>query len=227
MKVKTLDDLKPAFKALGYTAVKVKGQTVALLSDTGHFCTYTYLGDEDTIIKERIAAVTVNSTFGEGENAITVSADELVGSLITKLNATDAALKEQTKKYAEDTEALNQKLNKMLEDEAKRRKEAVKEAIKSQLAENQKDCAVDINSNLCDDMLMDEAIDKYAKMEENGIFMGDTAARREVDSRCMAKVREAQKARQNAAKTKFSWGTINNNPAQPSSDIDALVNKYE
>lgn len=206
MKVMNLEDLKSKFN--GYTPLKVNGLTVALLSDTGRLCTYTFLENEDTVVPERIEEVAVNSVFGEGDNAVTVSGAEFVGVLTSKLNAATRALEDETKKHAEDNATLTAKLNKMIEAETKRRKEAVKAAIKAQLQANQKDCGVEIADNLCDDLLTDDCIGKYAEMVgANDCFNGDEVARKDVDARCMAEVRKGNQAKEQQRKANqgYHW----------------------
>lgn len=206
MKVMNLEDLKSKFN--GYTPLKVNGLTVALLSDTGRLCTYTFLENEDTVVPERIEEVAVNSVFGEGDNTVTVSGAEFVGVLTSKLNAAARALEDETKKHAEDNATLTAKLNKMIEAETKRRKEAVKAAIKAQLQANKKDCGVEIAENLCDDLLTDDCIGKYAEMVgTNDCFNGDEVARKDVDARCMAEVRKGNQAKEQQRKANqgYHW----------------------
>ena len=199
-KVRRLEDLRPMFP--NYTVLGVKDQTVALLNEKGRCCSYTFLDEnETTVAPERIAEVTVNSVFGEGENAIEISAEELVGSVQAQLNSTKSALDTAT---AENTK-LTEKINEMTEAEKKRRKKVVEKAIKERLDENRKDCGADIDEHLCDDMLAEDCIGKYAEMEKDGEFCGDSAAVNEVDARCMRKIKEASKAKNNAAQHKYVW----------------------
>ena len=200
MKVRRLEDLRPMFP--NYTVLGVKDQTVALLNEKGRTCSYTFLDEnETTVAPERIAEITVNSVFGEGENAIEISAEQLLGSVQAQLNSTKTALDDAT---AENTR-LTQKINEMTDAEKKRRKKVVEKAIKERLDENRKDCGADIDEHLCDDMLAEDCIGKYAEMEKDGEFCGDNAAVDEVDARCMRKIKEANKAKNNAAKSKYDW----------------------
>ncbi len=231
MKVKNLEDLKPAFKALGYSALKVNGQTVALLSDTGRLCSYTYCDNEDTIVPERINEVSVTSTFGEGDDAISLSGQEFVGAMIAKLNATEAALKDATTKYTADTEALNLQLNKLKEAETQRRKNAIREAVKSQFEKNQKHCSFAVDEHMCDDLLTDECVSKYASIVDiNGEFAGDKEITKEIDSRFMAKMREEdekEKMRKNAQEKTFLWQDFVNggDNAQTIDEVDESISR--
>lgn len=229
MKVKNLEDLKPAFKALGYTALKVQGQTVALLSDIGRFCAYTYRDNEDTIVPERICEVAVNSTFGEGELAISLSGQEFVGEVISKLNATESALKSLKESYASEAKALNEKLKKMEDAEMQRRKNAIRDAVKEQLEQNKKHCSFEVDEHMCDDLLTDEIIDKYAGIvDANGEFIGDKEIKKDVDSRFMQKMREEaekEEIRKNAQSKTFIWSdfTGNSGASGDIDDVDAMI----
>lgn len=224
MKVKNLEDLKPAFKALGYSALKVQGQTVALLSDTGRFCMYTYRDNEDTIVPERINEVPVTSTFGEGDETISLSGQEFVGETIAKLNATEAALKNKTTQYTTDTEALNAKLNKLIEAETQRRKNAIQQAVKAHFEKNKKHCSFEVDEHMCDDLLTDEIVNKYAEMVDvNGEFIGDKEIKKDVDSRFMEKMREEDEKKQirkNAQSKTFLWSDFANDGGANGDIID-------
>lgn len=198
-KVRKIDDLRSLFP--NHTVLGVKGQSVALLDEKGRCCSYTFQENENTVVPERIEEIAVNSVFGEGENAIDISAEELVGSVQAQLNATKKALDDVTAENAK----LTEKINEMTDAEKKRRKKVVEKAIKERLDENRKDCGADIDEHLCDDMLAEDCISKYAEMEKDGEFCGDSAAVNEVDARCMRKIKEANKAKNNAAQKKYAW----------------------
>lgn len=198
-KVRKVDDLRSMFP--NHTVLGVNGQSVALLNEKGRCCSYTFQENENTVVPERIEEIAVNSVFGEGDNAINISAEELVGAVQAQLNSTKTALDNATAENAE----LTAKINEMTEAERKRRKKVVEKAIRSRLDENRKDCGDDIDEHLCDDMLTDECVGKYAEMEKDGEFCGDTAAQTEVDARCMRKLKEASKARKNSAQHKYAW----------------------
>lgn len=225
MKFLTMDDLNGKFN--GYTPVKISGRTVALISDTGRFCSYTFLENEDTVVPERIEGIAVNCVFGEGDNAITVSGDELIGVYRSQLNAAQSALEKTTKETTEKINALEAKLNKMTEAENKRRREAVKAAIRDELKANQ-NCGVEIADNFCDDLLTDECIGKYAEMvDANDCFVGAERARECVGARCMERIRNGfkEQARRNAEQEHFSWANVIGKAAEGESDddVDASV----
>lgn len=201
MKILNLDDIRDKFE--GYTVLGCNGLSVALLSDEGRTFTYTFQENEDTVVPSRIEAVAVNSVFGEGDGAVTVSAEQLIGTEKSHLNAAKAALEKEVQKNAE----LTAKLNKMEEQETARRKEAVKAAIKSRLADNKRDCGYDLPDTLCDSLMTDECIGKYAGMvDEHGAFCGEKQAMCDVDALCMDEIRKENKAK--AKNNGFKWSNI-------------------
>lgn len=205
MKILNLDDIRDKFE--GYTVLGCNGLSVALLSDEGRTFKYTFQENEDTVVPSRIEAVAVNSVFGEGDGAVTVSAEQLIGTEKSQLNAAKAALEKEVQKNAE----LTAKLNKMEEQETARRKEAVKAAIKSRLADNKHDCGYDLPDTLCDRLMTDECIRKYAGMvDEHGAFCGEKQAMCDVDALCMDEIRKENKAKaeQKAKNNGFKWSNI-------------------
>ena len=201
MKILNLDDIRDKFE--GYTVLGCNGLSVALLSDEGRTFKYTFQENEDTVVPSRIEAVAVNSVFGEGDGAVTVSAEQLIGTGKSQLNAAKAALEKEVQKNAE----LTAKLNKMEEQETARRKEAVKAAIKSRLADNKRDCGYDLPDTLCDSLTTDECIGKYAGMvDEHGAFCGEKQAMCDVDALCMDEIRKENKAK--AKNNGFKWSNI-------------------
>ena len=201
-KVRKIDDLRGLFP--NYTVLGAKGQSVALLDERGRCCSYTFVDNEETVVPERVTEIAVNSVFGEGENAIDISADALVGAVQAQLNSAKSALDKATAENAD----LQAKLNEMTEAERKRRIKLVKDAIKSEFAENcdayKNDANID--EHLCDDLLTDESVGKYAEMEnKDGEFIGDAKARDDVNAKCNKVVREAKKAKNNAEQKVYAW----------------------
>ncbi len=204
-KVRKIDDLRPMFP--DYTVLAVKGQTVALLSSKGCPCVYTFRANEDTVVPEQICEVAVNSVFGEGDNAVDVSAEQLVGGVQARLDATKIALDRATTENAE----LTAKINAMVEAEKKRREKLVRDAVNSELAENRECFAneADLDEHLCDDLLNADRIGKYAEMvDDDGNFCGDERARADVNSRCNKAVRKAKQARQANNNSHVNWGEL-------------------
>ncbi len=200
-KVRKVDDLRSLFP--NHTVLGVNGQSVALLNEKGRCCSYTFLDEkENTVVPERIEEnIAVNSVFGEGENAINISAEELVGAVQAQLNSTKTALDKATAENAE----LTAKINAMTEAEYLRRKKVVERVIRETLGDNRTQYGADIDEHFVDDLLTDECLSNYARMEDKDGFCGENAARTEVDARCMRKLKEASRARQNAAKPVYAW----------------------
>lgn len=201
-KVRKVDDLRSMFP--NHTVLGVNGQSVALLNEKGRCCSYTFQENENTVVPERIEEIAVNSVFGEGDNAINISAEELVGAVQAQLNSTQKALDDKTKECAD----LKTRLDEMTEAERKRRKKVVEKAIRDKVKDAKDNAGCDIADNICDDMLTDEALNEFAAMEKNGEFCGDTVAVEKVSARLYDKVCEANKARQNAAKPKYVWALV-------------------
>lgn len=202
MRILNLDDLKGKFT--GYSVLAVNGLSVALLSDNGRACAYTFREDEDTVVPERIREVAANSVFGEGDETVTVPAEQLVSAMKAKMNAAQTALEGVTAENAE----LKAKVNEMEKAEEERRKNAVREAIKKQIELNKKDGNLCLDENFCSDLMTDEAICNYAKMENEKGFCGDEAARRDVDARCMKEIRAKNNEAAQLRRNSFSWQSM-------------------
>lgn len=224
-KVRKIDDLRSLFP--NHTVLGVNGQSVALLNEKGRCCSYTFQENENTVVPERIEEIAVNSVFGEGENAIDVSAEELVGSVQAQLNSTKTALDDKTKECAE----LTAKINAMTEAERVRRRKAVETAIRMRVRQLKETSGCDIADNICDDMLTDEALNEYADMEDkNGAFCGDAKAIEKVSARCMDKVCEANIARKNSVKELFPFEKQLNGEEEETGidrELNKLTNKYD
>ena len=220
-KVRKIDDLRSLFPA--HTVLGVNGQSVALLDEKGHACVYTFRDNETTVVNEQIVEVAANSVFGEGDSAVVVSSDELVGAVQARLDATKTALDKATAENAD----LTAKINAMTEAEHKRREKLVRDAVNSELAEN-RECfkgEADIDEHLCDELLTDERVCKYAEMVDcDGNFCGDERARADVNDKCNKAVREAKKERQAKNNSHFDWGTIvEGNPEAGKTSIDKIL----
>lgn len=217
-KVRKVDDLRSMFP--NHTVLGVNGQSVALLNEKGRCCSYTFQENENTVVPERIEEIAVNSVFGEGDKAINISAEELVGAVQAQLNSTQKALDDKTKECAD----LKTRLDEMTEAERKRRKKVVEKAIRDKVKDAKDNAGCDIADNICDDMLTDEALNEFAAMEKNGEFCGDTAAVEKVSARLYDKVCEANKARKNAAQPVYAWMLGGEgDEGKPDSDIATAI----
>lgn len=220
-KVRKIDDLRLMFP--DYTVLAVNGQTVALLNEKGCPCVYTFRDNENTVVTEQICEVAVNSVFKEGENTVDVPVEQLVGTVQARLDATKTALDKATAENAK----LMAKINAMTETEKKRREKLVRDAVNSELAEN-RECfknEVEIDEHLCDDLLTDERIGKYAEMvDADDNFIGDARARADVNDKCNKAVREAKKARLEKNNAHFNWdGIVEDKPEAGKTSIDKIL----
>ena len=222
-KVRKIDDLRSLFP--NHTVLGVNGQSVALLNEKGRCCSYTFQENENTVVPERIEEIAVNSVFGEGENAIDISAEELVGSVQAQLNSTKTALDKATAENAE----LTAKINAMTEAEHRRRVDLVRSVIKDKLSYMQKNGGCDISDNACDDLLTDEALNDFAAMtDKDGAFNGDKIAAEKVSARCAEKMCEANKAKNNAKETRFAWENGGESEGvTEKTGIDAYLSEYD
>lgn len=211
MKKLNLEDLKGKFPE--YEVLAAKDQTVALYSNKngrGYF--YTMQEGVDTIVPEKFEEVAANCVFGEGDDAITVPAEKVIGVLQAKLNATQKALDEKTAESASTIGELTERLNKMIDAENVRRKEAVKVAVAKRLAEFNTNRAEDekLDAHACDSILADAEAGKYTDMvDANGVFCGDANACKDVDVLCVNRQNEIQKAKAEAARANaqkhYAW----------------------
>lgn len=222
-KVRKIDDLRSLFP--NHTVLGVNGQSVALLNEKGRCCSYTFQENENTVVPERIEEIAVNSVFGEGENAINISAEELVGSVQAQLNSTKTALDKAT----EENGKLQAKINAMTEAEHRRRVDLVRSVIKDKLSYMQKNGGCDISDNACDDLLTDEALNDFAAMtDKDGAFNGDKIAAEKVSARCAEKMCEANKAKNNAKETRFAWENGGEGEGvTEKTGIDAYLSEYD
>ena len=115
----------------------------------------------------------------------------------------------------------------MTEAEKRRREKLVRDAVNSELAEN-RECfknEADIDEHLCDELLTDECVSKYAEMVDcDGNFCGDERACADVNAKCNKAVREAKKAQQSKNNSRFNWGAIvEDNPEAGMTSIDKIL----
>lgn len=196
-----LEDLRDKFP--GYTVLAVNGNNVALLSDKGRTAFYSFADGEVTVVTERIKQIAVNCVFGSEDDGLSVSAETVVSAMRTRLNETQNALTEETKR-AND---LQVKLDAMEKEEHDRRVKVAKDAVKDQMSKNNKGRDCELDEKICEDLLEDEYLEKCANMvDEKGTWCGEKEIRKEVDARCMEAIRkETAEKRNNATKDIFSW----------------------
>ena len=218
--VMKLKDLKNG-KFNGFRVVGVDGEKVALLSlDKNDAFVSTAVQDNGEIVEGVKTAVNATVVFGEGENEVKVALD----AVIEDLTAENAEFKAELNSVKEGKEAVEKSLKTMQDAEMARRKEAVKNAVREQLAKNRENSLADIADNECDDLLTDEKVAKYSEMEEDGKFVGDEKARCDVDARCMSIIREQNKAKMQKA---FAWEIpkTNSDKNNGGDDVQNLIDK--
>lgn len=207
-----LEDLRGKFDK--HTVLGVNGCNVALLSENGRICTYAFNEGEESILPERIntnAACKIE--VGEGEEVISLSPEQLLGTVMSKYNAEKTA----NETLAQENAALKTKIATMEESEHKRRKNEIKDAIKAHLAEIKADLS-EIEVDECDDLMTDEKLDEYAKLED-----GKETACKEVDCRVMKKVLEAKRLKTNSAKKKYAWEIDDGDGSPEKSGIETAI----
>lgn len=211
MKNLNLQDLTGKFN--GFTPIAVNGLSVALLSDNNRVALYKFNENEETVIPERIEMLNVNCPFGEGDEAVNVTADTLLGIVSAKCNSLQTALDSTTAENA----ALKEKVNALETAELNRRKEEVKEKINSRVAEIKENCSVAINE--CADLLTDEKLTAFANMVENGKFVGAERACEMVDSRNMSKILATEKSKK---REQISLNFLHENKEKVSDTADSI-----
>ena len=149
-------------------------------------------------------------------------------STMKKEEVVEAMLALDEKEKSEKSTALNA-LEAMQKAEKARRVNEVKEAIKKHLSEIKDNTGANIADNECDDLMTDEKLDEYAECEDkDGKFCGTEKACKDVDAKCMSKIIETSKQKNNAQKNQFAWNKAKNNTAKTDENgIDALINKYD
>ena len=197
MKVKDLESKFPNF-----TVLAVNGKNVALLSDKGTPFISTAEKNGEDIAVGLTTEIAANAYFGKGDDSVEVSVDVIT----EKLNAEIATLKADLEKSNNEKSTAMNALEAMQKAEKARRMSAVREAIKKHLAEIKNGTDADIAYNECDDLMTDEKLAEYAECEDkDGAFCGEERACKDVDARCMGKILEVSKAKQNSQKNKFFW----------------------
>ena len=192
-----------------YKVLALNGENVALLSRDGEPYVCTAKCENGEIVVGEAVAVDKLSLCADGAS-IDVEAEKLTAVLCARTRKAEADLAEE-KAARLNAEAS---LDKMKKAEHERRMDTVKKAINARLDEINAGRDSKIDAVACEALLTDEAVAKYAAMEdEDGHFSGADNARRDVDAICMDKIIEADSARNNAARKKYAWEDFKNNSA--------------
>lgn len=220
LKLKDLDG-----KFVGFKPIAVNGQGVALLSQNTNELFYATASKENgEVIEGAKVAVNANVTLGEGDNAVTVAVDTLMEASNSRINTLQAELDKKNS----DLETVSNALKAMQAQETARRKEAIINAVKARLAKNRENNPdADIAENACDDLMTDECVAEYVeRVDKDGKFIGDKEIVKEVDSRCMEAINNANAARLNKARSFKSWTELmaNNSVASGEDKEQAQMN---
>lgn len=195
--VKELQKFLPDYKVLA-----VNGDMAALASAdyaTIYSCSVNMDNGEIVVgAKNPVDKVSIN----DGDSCVEIETDKVVGELQAKCSQVEADLAAEK----DAREKAENEIKKMREKENERRCQAVKNAIENRLSEINANRATKIEESVVAELKTDKAISAYAAMEDGeGNFVGENAARRDVDHRCMNMVLQQEAQRANAAKSRFAW----------------------
>ena len=212
------DDL--AVKFNGYSVLGTSGSTVALLSENGRFYAYTFAEGEETVVPERIRENAASAIVGEGDDAVTIGAEQIVSTLVSKINAFKGA----NEALASENENLKRDLTAMKEAEIKRRKNAVKAAGEKRIAEIK--AKMDgFDADECKDLFSEEKIAEYAEAEKCGEFCGEEMICKDIDARCMSKMLSAK----SNTRKQYAWevGVTDGNKPAKEGTYESVLSKYD
>ncbi|MBQ0125476.1 MAG: hypothetical protein KBS59_04025, partial [Clostridiales bacterium] len=215
MKVLKIEDVRAKFD--GYTVLGVNGLNVALLSDKGRTCSYTFLENEDTVVPERINEIAVNSIFGEGEDSVSVNVEDITCVTLAKLASANQAVTDLTREKGE----LEARVNALEAEKLERNKADIKSAMERHLEEIKANCkGISVD---CSAIMTDECISEYAKLVgKDGKPCGSEMACKDIDTRCMSEIVAQSKVKANS-QVKFAWEDDFN--GQPTVKTNSSVEK--
>ncbi|MBR5285444.1 MAG: hypothetical protein IKU30_00960 [Clostridia bacterium] len=199
-------ELTEQFK--GFTVLAEDGKNVALLSDNGALVMSSAEKNGEEIVVGAKTEVNPVASFVNGDITLEVSLDKI----IEKFNAKIAALEQENAKVTEEKETVTASLKAMQTAETERRKNEIKKVVAERIATINANRDVKISSNACDELLTDECLDSYAEMvDKDGKWIGDIAARKDVDAKCMEEIIASEAQRCNAKKSHYAWDVAKNN----------------
>lgn len=195
-----IKELTPLFP--GFRLVTATENSVVLCSEDGDIYRAPYSVENGEIIPGAKVAVNAVVTVGEGEDAVSVSLDDIrsndaqrISDLTEKLNAAELSAKN-----------ANETLDAMKKRENERRIEAVKGAIKARFDEVRENAECELADDACSSLVTDEKIAYYASLEDkDGKFCGDITACRDVDALCMDAILASGKKRRENAEHRFAF----------------------
>ncbi len=211
-----LNDIKKQFA--NCTVLAVNGENVAMLDENGSPCVSTINEDGDNVVVGEIVKVNASVAFGDVEVPFEVY-NSAMAEATAKVSELTTALSDKT----EELDNAVKVIEAMKAAEKERRRNAVKNAVKERLASIREIHGDAVSENLCDDMLTDNALEEYCALEKDGVWCGLEAAEKEVKSRVMDKLLEAERKRANSAKKTYAWET-NHDDSKPDG-INAMFSR--
>ena len=205
----------------GFRVCGVQGNRVALLSkENGNAFLSTADDENGKVIEGLKSACNATITFGEGEEALTVALD----AVIDEMNAEISKLTNELQESQDQKTAVEKALKVMQDTEMERRRHAVRDSIDKRFEEIKKDSEVEFVGDECDELITEERIAEYIGMvDKNGKFIGDEKARCDVDAKCMARILENGRAKQNMARKTLAWDIPKASGKQAASDVETAI----
>lgn len=199
-RIKELNAKFPDFRVLSATE-----NGVALYSADGDLYYAPYTVEDSEIFPGVKVAVNAVVVFGEGDNAINVTLEDIRNNDMVKIAD---LTKELEAAKASATEAEN-KLATMKIRENDRRVNAIKAAIKSRFDAVRQNAECELAEDAVNCLLTDAKVAEYAVMEDaDGKFCGDIAACKDVDAICMDSVLAAGKKRRENARHNYVFNQV-------------------
>lgn len=210
-----LEALKAHFE--GYSVLASEGNNVVLLSEDGKPFVNTFAEDGENIV---IGEYVNLSALLEARNAVATLTDEN-----TALKAEKEALNASLETEKAEREKAEGELLKLQALDIEQKKDKVKSAVLNRLAEINKNSNCPLAGSVCDELITDESLDKYAHMTDcNGDFCGDIQACKDVDCICMNKIIEFNGVMSNG---KFDLGKVQHNSSNGKSMLEKAIENTE
>lgn len=219
-----LSELRKKFD--GFHVVGVDGKNVALLSDRGVPYLTTAEKHENEIITGVRAESTAKIVFTNGELSLEFPAEATIEECISAYVNRCETLEQQLESANNEKETVTKALETMQKAEMARRRSVIREIITKRLADIRQNGDAEIDESACDSLLTDARVEEYACMEDkDGNFIGDAAARRDVDAICMDKIIEASRCRANSQKKRYAWDIDHPDNTAPETGILASIKR--
>lgn len=200
MNKQTLARLAPKFQGYRVVGLSEDGMRVALVNAKGEAYSYVFSSeDQGEVIAARIAPAKLSLSFEFGdEEAVSADMGDVVEHVIANSRQTDG----EVKTLQERLDAALDTIKKLNDAEHARRLQAVKSALTDTLRQIRAASEDEDGDAESDEAEIAASAEEYAAMEENGDFVGDKAASREL----MARTMEKRLAKAQAShRSSFSW----------------------